>query len=299
MLGCPLSTVKTRLYQGLTVLRKQLRDAESRTCSGRRRAAAAGGQWLGARRAADPMTAWCDLEDAMCDKELLVGYLYDDMAPANAGSWTLTCVTCEECRTELNGLRGTRTTLSDVGAAGPRSSAFHFVRPAAAPVPRRRARGLSSPAWGAGRRGASSCSRWPPRSRTSKSGTAPRASASAPGRRGPSRPRRAGSPDPDGQRARRSRSRARSSPTSASGCAPSRRRTHACRCWPRCTRRRAAPSDLRDVRQMIADSESRQEQVLARRITQVLRDVEGGPPDRFRSDRSAPWPKSRASSTPR
>jgi RNA polymerase sigma-70 factor (ECF subfamily) len=27
LLGCPLSTVKTRLYQGLTVVRKQLRDA--------------------------------------------------------------------------------------------------------------------------------------------------------------------------------------------------------------------------------------------------------------------------------
>ena len=27
LLDCPLSTVKTRLYQGLTVLRRQLRDA--------------------------------------------------------------------------------------------------------------------------------------------------------------------------------------------------------------------------------------------------------------------------------
>ena len=27
LLDCPLSTVKTRLYQGLTVLRKQLREA--------------------------------------------------------------------------------------------------------------------------------------------------------------------------------------------------------------------------------------------------------------------------------
>ena len=40
---------------------------------------------------------------------------------------------------------------------------------------------------------------------------------------------------------------------------------------------RAAPTAdvLRAVRQMIADSESRQEQELARRISQVLRDVEG------------------------
>ena len=33
MLGCPLSTVKTRLYQGLTVLRKQLESAEEQTSS--------------------------------------------------------------------------------------------------------------------------------------------------------------------------------------------------------------------------------------------------------------------------
>ena len=44
-------------------------------------------------------------------------------------------------------------------------------------------------------------------------------------------------------------------------------------CWPRCTRAQPS-SDLPYVRQLIADSESRQEQVLARRITQVLRDVE-------------------------
>jgi RNA polymerase sigma-70 factor, ECF subfamily len=39
LLDCPLSTVKTRLYQGLTVLRKQLRDAGVESTFGKNRAA--------------------------------------------------------------------------------------------------------------------------------------------------------------------------------------------------------------------------------------------------------------------
>jgi RNA polymerase sigma-70 factor (ECF subfamily) len=35
LLDCPLSTVKTRLYQGLTVLRKQLREAGVESTFGR------------------------------------------------------------------------------------------------------------------------------------------------------------------------------------------------------------------------------------------------------------------------
>ena len=54
MLDCPLSTVKTRLYQGFSVLRRQLDRAGVR---------------------ADSKT--------MCEeKELLVGYLYDDLGDA-------------------------------------------------------------------------------------------------------------------------------------------------------------------------------------------------------------------------
>ena len=83
MLECPLSTVKTRLYQGLTVLRKQLQRARRRArVRAQHRAAAAGGQWLGGRRRAATRIDGVSVsfEDAMCDKELLVGYLYDDMA---------------------------------------------------------------------------------------------------------------------------------------------------------------------------------------------------------------------------
>ena len=35
LLDCPLSTVKTRLYQGLTVLRKQLQEAGVESTFGR------------------------------------------------------------------------------------------------------------------------------------------------------------------------------------------------------------------------------------------------------------------------
>ena len=50
LLECPLSTVKTRLYQGLTVLRKQLQRARRRTrLRARRGTAAAGRQRIGRR----------------------------------------------------------------------------------------------------------------------------------------------------------------------------------------------------------------------------------------------------------
>ena len=48
----------------------------------------------------------------MCDKDLLVGYLYDDMAPGERRVMDVHLVACDECRSELAGLRGTRTTLS-------------------------------------------------------------------------------------------------------------------------------------------------------------------------------------------
>ena len=44
LLDCPLSTVKTRLYQGLTVLRKQLQERGVEHLFGQHGAAAAGRQ---------------------------------------------------------------------------------------------------------------------------------------------------------------------------------------------------------------------------------------------------------------
>ena len=82
----------------------------------------------------------------MCDKELLVGYLYDDLAPAERRVAEAHLVGCEECRTELTGLRGTRTTLSAWAPPTP-DLAFPFVRPAPVPAPRMRAWTVS-PAWG-------------------------------------------------------------------------------------------------------------------------------------------------------
>ena len=60
-----MSTVKTRLYQGLSVLRKQLRDAGVESTFGR---------WVESR--------WGE-KTSMCDsKELLVSFLYNEIDPA-------------------------------------------------------------------------------------------------------------------------------------------------------------------------------------------------------------------------
>ena len=40
----------------------------------------------------------------MCDKDLLVGYLYDDLAPGERRTMDAHLVTCEDCRTELTDL---------------------------------------------------------------------------------------------------------------------------------------------------------------------------------------------------
>ena len=54
----------------------------------------------------------------MCeDKELLVGYLYDDLRMATARGSRRTCAGARSCRDELKALRGVRADLADVGAA--------------------------------------------------------------------------------------------------------------------------------------------------------------------------------------
>ena len=125
----------------------------------------------------------------MCDKELLLGYLYDDLAPGERRLADAHLQTCEDCRTELAGLRGTRTTLSAWTPPTP-DLAFPFVRPAAVPAPRVGPGRSRRP--GAWPPLPSSFSRWPAPWPMSKSSTGRRASASAPGRCGPPRlrPRR-------------------------------------------------------------------------------------------------------------
>jgi hypothetical protein len=209
----------------------------------------------------------------MCDKELLLGYLYDDLAPGERRLADAHLLICEECRTELAGLRGTRTTLSAWAPPTP-DLAFPFVRPGAVPVSRVRAWTVS-PAWGLAaaavlvlsvasavanveiKYGRDGFSVRTGAMRTVEAAPATAASpiqtVSAPG-------------EADLRRQLADMSQRLRALESADTARPVLASMHTS----------AQPSsDLRFVRQLIADSESRQEQILARRITQVLRDVEG------------------------
>ncbi|MEO7274894.1 MAG: zf-HC2 domain-containing protein [Vicinamibacterales bacterium] len=209
----------------------------------------------------------------MCDNELLVGYLYDDMAPGERRIMDAHLVTCEDCRTELTALRGTRTTLTAWAPPTP-DLAFPFVRPAPAPVQRVRAWTVS-PAWGLAAAAVLVLSvatavanvevKYGPEGLSVRTGAARAVAAPA---AVPASPIQTVTAPGDAELRRQlvamgERLRA----LEATGDA------HAV---PASMHVAAPPSgDLRVVRQLIADSESRQEQVLARRISQVLRDVEG------------------------
>ena len=91
LLDCPLSTVKTRLYQGLTVLRRQLQQADverAATRRGRSASARPGHRIDELVDRNEPLIETGTLDSgktnqeettAMCDKELLLGYLYDEL----------------------------------------------------------------------------------------------------------------------------------------------------------------------------------------------------------------------------
>lgn len=64
----------------------------------------------------------------MCDnRELIVGYLYDDLTDAERRSFDAHLSVCDECRTEVVGLRATRSHLS-VWAPPEPEFAFRIVR---------------------------------------------------------------------------------------------------------------------------------------------------------------------------
>jgi len=209
----------------------------------------------------------------MCDKDLLVGYLYDDMAPGERRVMDAHLVTCDECRSELTGLRGTRTTLSTWAPPTP-DLAFPFVRQTSAPVARVRAWTVS-PAWGLAAAAllviavatavANVEIKYGADGFSVRTGAARTITASA---AAPVSPIQTVSASGDLELRRQLADMAdRLRALEAAGS------THAVLTSVHTSA--AIPNDLRIVRQMIADSESRQEQVLARRITQVLRDVEG------------------------
>ena len=82
----------------------------------------------------------------MCDrKEQLIAFLYDELGTSDARSFQQHLGACPECRTELAELRSTRGQIAAWTPPEP-DLGFHIVRGAAAPPPARTFR--ISPAWG-------------------------------------------------------------------------------------------------------------------------------------------------------
>jgi uncharacterized coiled-coil protein SlyX len=71
----------------------------------------------------------------MCDRqELLVGYLYDEVDPQEKREFNAHLAVCAECRTELEGLRSTRTHFALWAPPEP-DLGFRLIRGAAEPAP--------------------------------------------------------------------------------------------------------------------------------------------------------------------
>ena len=84
----------------------------------------------------------------MCDKELLLGYLYDELPPSGRQAFDRHLASCAACRDEVSGLRGTRAHLASWAPPEP-DLGFEVVRsarPARGAAPERWWR--LSPAWG-------------------------------------------------------------------------------------------------------------------------------------------------------
>src|SRR5688500_4253720 len=75
----------------------------------------------------------------MCNKEQLIGYLYDDLDLAERRTVEAHLAACDECRSEVAGLQQTRQHLKTWSPPDPELT-FHIVRgaaPAPAPAPKR------------------------------------------------------------------------------------------------------------------------------------------------------------------
>jgi anti-sigma factor RsiW len=82
----------------------------------------------------------------MCDKDLLLGYLYDELTPTDRQAFDRHLTACAACRDEVVGLRGTRTDLMSWAPPEP-DLGFEIVRSAkTVEVPARWWR--RSPVWG-------------------------------------------------------------------------------------------------------------------------------------------------------
>src|SRR5262249_32129722 len=85
----------------------------------------------------------------MCDsKELLVGFLYDEIDPVSKRTFERHLLTCSDCRDELAELGATREQIA-LWAPPDADLGFRIVRGADTPAPRRSRFPFSfSPAWG-------------------------------------------------------------------------------------------------------------------------------------------------------
>jgi len=205
----------------------------------------------------------------MCDKELLVGYLYDELARPQRQTFETHLAACQECRDELSGLRTTRTRLGEWAPPEP-ELAFQIVRGAVAPAPSRL---RVSPAWGLaaaavlllavgsaianvevryGADGLTMRTGWARAANPAQSGTAPLTPANT-----------------------------AASDALRSEVAALQQRIHALETGAQdkpvlrdAIAKTNDPAVLRQVRQIVADSEARQERELPLRITQLMRDFE-------------------------
>ena len=213
----------------------------------------------------------------MCDKELLVGYLYDEVDAAERRTMESHLLACAECRGELKDLRGTRTRLAAWAPPTPELE-FQMVR---APESASRARWSISPAWGLAAAAVLVLSvasaianvevKYGPDGLTVRTG-ALRASPAqpAPVPAAVSTQAIAAADDPRLQAELQALAlRIRDLEAGGNGTRPVLTSAHVSATQP------PSADVLRAVRQLISESESRQEQELARRLSQVLRDVEG------------------------
>jgi hypothetical protein len=82
----------------------------------------------------------------MCDQELLLSYLYDELPSSDRQAFDRHLASCADCRAELDGLRSTRTHLTSWTPPEP-DLGFHVVR-SAKPVASPERWWRASPAWG-------------------------------------------------------------------------------------------------------------------------------------------------------
>jgi hypothetical protein len=82
----------------------------------------------------------------MCDQELLLSYLYDELPAPDRQAFDRHLASCADCRAEMDGLRGTRAHLTSWTPPEP-DLGFHVVRSATPAVSPRRW-WHASPAWG-------------------------------------------------------------------------------------------------------------------------------------------------------